>query len=111
MAEITNFQIRQGTAPLLRLSLIAPKDITGWTSSFVLKEHATYANTVLIKAGSTANTQEVPLAATLGVFDVKLTKADTLTLTLGKKYHWYFERTDNGSEDVLASGEVEIIPK
>ena len=106
--ETANFQIRQGTTPVLHFYMNPQEPITGWTTQLVVKTSAT-GNTVLTVAGIIA--PDIPHAEQIGAFQVTITRGDTLSLAVNKTYHWYFERTDTGFEDVFAGGSVDVVPK
>ena len=107
MAEKTNFEIYRGAALVLRFQLTTPEPyptyVSGWTTRFTVKYEEGDANTILSVAGSLAT---VPNALQYGIFDVFLSAADTALLADKTFYDWSFKRTDSGSEDVLALGEV-----
>jgi hypothetical protein len=103
MAEVTQFVIYSNTAPILRFTLPAPVNISGWTTKFYVKNHPG-GTLVLSKDGGTSS---VPAAVTKGIFDVSLSASDTLGLGI-KTYSWSFERLDAGFEDVLALGTLSV---
>jgi hypothetical protein len=99
--EKTNFDVFAGSAPILRFRLLVPEDVTDWTTTFYLKDKITDA--IILSANGTFNLTDVPDAMTVGVFDIPLTKTQTLAIQ-PKSYNYCFWRTNPGFEDPLASG-------
>lgn len=100
MPIITSFTLWRGVAVTLRFTLETAEDVTGWTTQFVLRREAGSTTALLTKAGATID-------AVNGVFDVALTKAETLALSTGD-YVFAFGRTNAGSEDLLTEGAVTV---
>ena len=102
--EKFNFDLIQGSTPLLRFRLLVPEDVTDWDTHLTITNKFT-GNTVF-EANGTIST-EVTDADILGVFDIALSAADTTALT--PQTHYYsFWRTNAGFEDPLVSGTVHV---
>jgi hypothetical protein len=101
--EISNFLITRGSAPVLRLTLQKQESTSGWTGKFRLWDKA--GGTMLFQYDAMPAT--VPNAVALGIFDVVLTANDTNAWAV-RTYHWTFERTNVGFEDVLGKGELYV---
>jgi hypothetical protein len=102
--ESQNFDIRRGTAPVLRFRLIVPETVTDWTTTFAVYANSSANVAVLTKSG--APSASVPNANNLGILDVTLTAAETRSLTQQRDYHYTFARTNPGFEDLLAEGTI-----
>ena len=101
MATFGDFTVFKDTDVTLTVTLSPVVDITGWTLSMVVRKQygATAAMTI---AG-------VITGATTGVFTFAIADTDTENLDTGA-YVYDVLRTTAGSETVLASGILNIMP-
>lgn len=99
--ETNGKQIFRATAPTLRFTLLTPQDVTGWTTQLIIRRGRDGAALLTV----TGNTVSVGT----GVFTAALTKAQTLSLASGD-YYFTFQRTNTGSEDLLAHGALTVRP-
>jgi hypothetical protein len=104
--ERFNFDLIQGSAPILRFRLTVPENITDWDTVLYINDKRSHAN-VFTANGAVADSTEVPDAQTVGVFDVPLSKQDTLSME-PQSYDYAFWRVNPGFEDPLASGTVRV---
>ena len=85
----------------IRATMNQPRDVTGWSVSFTMRD----------SLGGTAHiTKTVGSGITIadagkGVLDIALAKADTSSLAI-QSYVWDVKRTDTGSNVVLARGQL-----
>ncbi len=94
-----------GTAPLLAFAAETVTAINGWHLQFILRRRPGQPALITKTTGSGITITD----AVNGVFAVQLSKADLAALAPGK--YWYSAlRTDSGFEDVLAYGEVMVLP-
>jgi hypothetical protein len=92
----------RGTSPTLEFSVVDEDgnavNIAGWTAAYTLRQYASAPDPpTLSKAGSIFG------PSTDGKFRVSPTRAELLAVAAGR-YQFTFERTNVGSEDVLAYG-------
>lgn len=92
----------------LKARLSPPRDVTGWSVTFQVRD-ALGGSSVLSKTvGSGITISD----AGQGILSIALAKADTSGLTVssslaaGKGYVWDVKRTDAGSNVVLARGQL-----
>jgi hypothetical protein len=108
MPETIDFAIQRGSDYLLRFRLVSPPTdevgaVTSWTTEFQVRT-TRGGGTVLTVAGAVST---ITGAATVGVFDVALTAAQTALLTRAS-YFYAFARTDAGYKDVLTTGRLSV---
>jgi hypothetical protein len=105
--EINNFTIFKGSSPIIRLALLQPEPITGWTTKFYVMDKATQ-QVVFTFPGTIADINDVPLAETMGIFDVTLLADQTNQFIGNKIYDYAFWRVDENFETPLASGSMRV---
>lgn len=100
--ERANIEIVAGSAPILRFRLVVPEDVTAWTTTLYLTDKTDVA--VYQQAGQISSLDQ---SAQLGVFDVPMSKANTLSLGI-RTLKYSFWRTNVGAEEPLTSGEFKV---
>jgi hypothetical protein len=108
MPETIDFTVQRGGDHLLRFRLVSPPTsevgaVGGWTTQFQIR--TTRGGTPVVTSAGALST--VTGAATVGVFDVTLTAAQSALLTRAS-YFYAFVRTDPGYVDVLATGRLSV---
>ena|SRR6266446_2969736 len=92
----------------LRASMNPPRDLTGWTIQFRIRDAVGGASSLLKTTAAGITIAD----AGRGILSISLARADTASLTpsnglaAGKGYVWEVRRTDTGSETVLARGQL-----
>ena len=92
----------------IKASMSPPRDITGWTLKFEVKDAIGGSSTV----SKTTSSGITITDAGRGIISIALAKADTSAVTVssglaaGKGYVWEIRRTDSGSTTVLARGQL-----
>lgn len=96
-----HFTVCRGTAPILRFTMASNGSIVGQTAWFTVRRHerAPDPATFEVEADIEVDGSE----STAGVWTVELSRADSLTFQL-RDYVYSLERTDDGAEDLYASG-------
>ena len=97
MSVSSNLTFFRGEDITLTFTMTPPTDITGWTTTFTVR------NTL----GGTSQFTRTPTItdAKRGVFTVAILKANTTSLAVGR-YVWDVRRTDAGSNTTLAEGYI-----
>lgn len=94
-----------GTNVTFQFTLTSPRNVSGWTVRLYIKQQATDTTALLTKTPTAIDVVN-------GIWTQTLTKADTLFLTNSPgTYVYSFERIDNGAEDVLTYGKLQITRK
>lgn len=106
---VGKFKIYRGTAPTLRWTVKtaagAIVDLTGWTARWTARKMADSPDPPMLSEEATGFGGAVPGGT--GIFEVKLSKAKTLLLSAGE-YATSLERTNEGSEDLLARDDMTV---
>ncbi len=103
-----NIQIIRNQDLILRFRMSPPRDITGWTIAFTVRNQLGGTG-VLSKTTSAGITLMTPAT---GILQVSLAASDTSSLSpssalgSGQGYVWDLVRTDSGSRVILARGEL-----
>ena len=88
----------------------AHRDVTGYTTSFMVKRRRTDADlaAILTKAGVVSGTFNASPALNTQKISVTLVDDETDTEIAPGVAYWELKRTNSGSEDVLAFGTIEL---
>src|SRR5260370_40862358 len=90
--EFQNFAFERNTAITLRFRLTTPANVAGFTTTLEVRTTTNEdTNTFFTSNGTISNA--VLNAASVGVFDVTLTAANTLAFDQGQDYYFKFKRT------------------
>jgi hypothetical protein len=85
----------------LRASLSPPREVTGWSITFQVRDSLGGTSRITKTVGSGITLTD----AGKGIITISLAKADTATLTI-QSYVWDVKRTDSGNNVVLARGQL-----
>jgi hypothetical protein len=102
-AEKQDITIYRGTAPLLRFVMTTNGSVAGWNIKLSARKHDVDPDPLVLDIVGTI--ESVGSATTPGIFNVALTKAQTLALQ-ARTYAYSLERTDVGAEDLLSIGSL-----
>lgn len=104
-AEKQDFKLYRGTTALLRFVMMTNGSVSGWTTRLSVRIHDTDPDPLVLDVAGSIEDQGS--SSTPGIFNVTITKAQTLTL-VPRKYTYSLERVDAGVEDLLAIGTITV---
>ncbi|MDE2102181.1 MAG: hypothetical protein KGL39_33355 [Patescibacteria group bacterium] len=106
MSVTSSFSFPRGTDVSLPFSAVTPTSISGWSLQMNIKvSPADAVDKLILDTGSNAGITITD--STNGNFTVAITAAQTTTLGVGT-FVWDVWRTDTGSNDLLATGTMQI---